>query len=206
MQIVGRTGTGKTVGGVHVLSLQAFDEMPWIVVDYKGDDLINSIDRIKEIGLNELPKHPGIYKVRPHPKDDDGVDAFLTRVWERGNTGLFFDEGHMLPDKDGLAAIYTQGRSLHIPCITCSQRPAWISRFAFTQADFIAAYHLNDVKDRQTVGGYLPPKSLDKALPNFHFKYYDVSENEIYTMLPVPHPDEIADKISDRLKPRHKIY
>lgn len=206
IQIVGRTGSGKSVMGMHVLSLQNFDEQPWIITDYKNEELINSIDRIKEIGLNEVPRHPGLYKVKPHPKDDEGVDAFLTRVWERENVGLFFDEGHMLPDKDGLAAVYTQGRSKHIPCITCSQRPVWLSKFAFSQADFISAFHLNDAKDELTVQGYMPRGSLKKKLPEHWSRWYDVGKDALFTMQPVPAPDVIAEKISERLKPKHKIY
>src|SRR5690606_38865537 len=114
--VVGATGTGKSVMGMHILSMADFDRMPYIIFDYKREELVNSIDRIKEISLNEMPKHPGIYKVTPHPEDTEGVDAMLTRIWERGTngygTGLFFDEGHAVPDKGGLKLIYTQGRAL----------------------------------------------------------------------------------------------
>lgn len=204
--VVGATGTGKSVFGMHVLSLSNFEEQPWIIIDYKREELVNSIDRIKEIGLNELPKHPGIYKVTPHPEDESGVDRFLTRIWENGDTGLFFDEGHALPDKNGLKLIYTQGRALRIPCITCSQRPVWLSRYGFPNADFIAAFRLNDPKDEQTVGSYMPKGALKRSLPNYHSKWYDIGDNALYTMLPSPHPDDIAQRLMDKLKPRRKVY
>lgn len=204
--VIGRTGTGKSVFGMWLLSESDFSSQPWVIVDYKRDELINSIDRIKEIGLNEVPKHPGLYRVHPHPDDEDGVDAFLMKVWERENTGLFFDEAYMLPDKGGLRAVYTQGRSKHIPAITVSQRPVWLSRFAFTQADFHAVFHLNDNKDEEKAGSFMPRGSLKKRLPDHHSKWYDVGQDALFTMQPAPPPEQIQETIMDRLKPKTKVF
>jgi len=204
--IIGRTGTGKSIFGLWMLSESDFETQPWVIIDYKYEAAINSIDRIKEIGLNELPKRPGLYKVHPHPEAIEQVDAFLWRIWQAENIGVFVDEGYMLPDKGGFRALLTQGRSKNIPVITLSQRPVWISRFVFTQADFHAVFHLNDDKDVATVQSFMPKGVLKDRLPDYHSRWYDVGQDALATMTPVPPPDDIAQRIHDRLKPKRKLW
>src|SRR5215472_11393497 len=96
--VMGKTGSGKTQFGAWMLSEAPFNRQPYIIVDYKRDALLGATDRIREIGLNELPKHPGLYIVRPLPKiDDENVENWLWRVWRKGRTGLYFDETYMIP-------------------------------------------------------------------------------------------------------------
>lgn len=207
MTVIGRTGTGKSVLGFWALSKADFDSQPWVIVDYKNEELINSVDRIKEIGLNEVPKHGGLYKVHPHPTDEEGIDRWFWKAWERENCGILIDEGTMVPKESaGLRACLTQGRSKHVPIITLSQRPVWLSRYVFTQADFHAVFHLNDVKDEQAIGSFMPRGILSERLPEYHSRFYDVAQDQVVTLTPVPSPDEIAQVIHDRLKPKRKIW
>lgn len=204
--VIGRTGSGKSVAGFWLLSESNFDEKPWVIIDYKYDELINSIDRIKEIGINEVPKHPGLYKVHPHPDQAESVDAWLWKIWAQEDVGLLVDEGYMLPDKGGFRAILTQGRSKRIPVITLSQRPVWLSRFVFSQADFHAVFHLNDDRDTQTIQSFMPKGVLKTRLPEYHFRWYDVGTDGLFTMMPAPDPATIQQVISDRLKPKRKVW
>lgn len=205
--IYGRTGTGKSVLGMFLLSKQDLKAMPWIIVDYKGDDNLALIQHVKEIGIEEkIPTQAGLYRVQPHPDDADGTDAFLKRVWENEHTGMLWDEAYMLPDRAGLRAVLTQGRSKHIPVISVSQRPVWLSRFVYTQADFHAAFPLNDLKDIQSAQSFMPRGSVTSDIPEHWSRWYDVGHNALYTLKPVPPPDEIADTISKAIKPRRKIF
>src|SRR5574337_795407 len=123
--IVGRTGSGKTRAGLWHLSTRNFNS-PWIIVDYKRDELIAQSPAV-ELGLNEkIPKN-GLYVIRPDPTDEDNsaVENLMMRCWDRGNIGLYFDEGFMVPDEKALRMILTQGRSLRVPVIMVSQRPVW---------------------------------------------------------------------------------
>ena len=70
LAVLGCTGSGKTTLASWVLSKAPFDMMPYIAVDFKGDDLLASIDRLIEIGLNDkIPSKPGLYVVRPLPSE-----------------------------------------------------------------------------------------------------------------------------------------
>src|SRR5215469_12979317 len=82
--IVGRTGSGKTQLAAWVLSFAPFDRQPYIIVDYKHDELLNGTDHIKEIALGEIPKKKGLYIVHPRPDiDDDAMNDWLFKIWER---------------------------------------------------------------------------------------------------------------------------
>ena len=41
----GRNGTGKTQLATYILSRQDFKRKPWVIIDYKGDELLNSLER-----------------------------------------------------------------------------------------------------------------------------------------------------------------
>jgi hypothetical protein len=203
ISVVGRTGSGKTAFAAWLLSVSPFHKQPYIIIDYKGDVLLNSVDRVREIGLQDkIPTKPGVYIVHPRPKtDDDLLNKFLYRVWETENTGLFFDEAYMVPWRMGaFEGILTQGRSLHIPAIVLTQRPAWVSQFIFSEADFFAIFHLNKPQDRARIteitGG-----NIDQLLPDYYSRYFDVAKNQMIILQPCPPPETIMQTLHDRLKP-----
>lgn len=196
--IVGRTGTGKTQGGVWHLSNMNYAEMPWVIFDWKRDKLIAQLPAT-EIALGEVPEKPGLYVVHPLPGQDEEVDAYLWQLWSRENIGIFVDEGYMLDKSKAYRAIQTQGRSKHIPTITLSQRPNNLDRFIFSEADFYQVYALNDLNDRKRVAEWMPLED-DKGhqydskykLPKYHAWYYDVSNNDLVILSPVPKAEDIV--------------
>lgn len=210
LTVIGRTGSGKTVFGVHMLSLAPFDRQPYIVVDYKGDELIADIDRIRDIGLKEkLPRAPGLYRVAPMPGDEEGMEDWLWKVWEHEKLGLFFDEAYSLPksgNSQAFRSILTQGRSKRIPAIVLTQRPAWLSQFVFSEADHYSMFRLNSHEDEKTVKRFVPKDKVDLsgALPEFHSYWYDVKRDNVFFMRPAPPSDIIVDRIQSRLSPTRR--
>lgn len=208
--IIGRTGSGKTVAGVWHLSQRNWDEMPWIIFDYKGDELIASFDPT-EIDIDgKLPTEPGLYVVRPLADvDDEAVEKFLWAIKNRGNIGIYIDEGYMLPNNGksiAMRAIQTQGRSLRIPTIILSQRPVWMDRFIFSEADFYQVFHLNDKRDRRTIGSFMPAEA-NKNLPEFHSYYYDVGKDQLVILGPVPTGEDlVAGMRPEKPKTRLSIF
>jgi len=199
--IVGSTGSGKTQCGIWHLSLRDYLNMPWVIFDFKGDDLIAEIGA-KEISVNSAPpKKPGLYVVRPLPETDDAsVEAFLMKCWAQEDIGLYIDEGYMIPnDSKAFKAILTQGRSKHIPVIVLSQRPVWLSRFVFSEADFYQVFRLNDKRDRQTVKSFLP-FDVEERLPDYHSYWYDVGNDFSQVWKPVPSKGTIIKSFRDNLR------
>lgn len=211
--IVGRNGTGKTQFGYYVLSKRDLKNTVNIITDYKGEELFANTERIREIGYNELPNHPGLYLIKALPTEANEMEKMLWDIWRKENTGLFVDEGYMLPDEGAFRAILTQGRSKRIPVITLSQRPVEISRFVFSEASHVALFHLNDDRDEKTVRAFTPkgfvewlPAEFETAgrLPKFHARWYSIKEDEKFILSPVPEADEIISAIDAQLEPKHR--
>jgi len=212
LAVLGCTGSGKTTLASWVLSKAPFDQMPYIAIDYKGDELLGAIERIREIGVHEnIPKKPGLYVIRPLPSDVEEIERWLWKVWSQGETGLYIDEAYLLPDKEAIKNILAQGRSLRIPVIAASQRPVSVPRSIFSEASHIAVFRLNDNRDKKTVREFTPDGMIEKRLPDFHSFWYNVKDHKAndptpyFVLNPVPMADEIVDVINERLKPRVKI-
>lgn len=199
-------GSGKTVFGTWLLSCAPFDRQPYVILDYKRDDLFAATDRIREIGLKEIPKHAGLYILRPRGKSENHlVEAWLWRAWERERIGIYADEGYMLPDIGALDAILTQGRSKRIPCTILTQRPVWVPRFVFSEARFLSLFHLNDERDFQTIAALMPRRKMMRDLPPYHSWWYDTGQRQLFVMQPAPAPAEIIDRLDSRLSPTRRI-
>lgn len=204
----GKTGEGKTVAGLWHLSQRSITERPWVVFDFKGDEHIAALPYAHETDLREIPKEPGLHVVRPVPEaDDDAVEAAMWSIWERGNTGVFIDEGYMVGQRNkAFKALLTQGRSKSIPMITLSQRPVWLSRFAISEADYHQVFFLSDESDRETVQRFIPHDFPAKRLPRFHSYYYDVANDEFLGLKPVPPIEAIMATFQARLqKPKQPM-
>lgn len=204
--IVGRNGSGKTQQGWWLLSKAPFDRIPFYILDYKLDDLINSVDRVREVGLHEkLHSYPGLYIVHSQPALKEETNNWLLKLWEHENNGIMVDEMYMCPDDTGLDAILTQGRAKKIPGIFLSQRPVNVPRAVFTESTHLSIFHLQDRRDRKTVSEYTPPGMVDKRLPDYHSYWYNVkadsaSERWPYHILrPVPDAASISSVIDERL-------
>lgn len=213
--ILGRTGSGKTFFACHLFSGQNFHEMPWVIIDYKGDSLINTIvkqNKIKEVKPTEKPPtKPGIYIMHPRPHlDDEALENWLMRVWAQENIGLYIDEGYALPQKAAFDMILTQGRSKKIPVIALYQRPVYMSRFAVAQADFFAAFDQNDERDLKTTQAFIKPAvapdgseiTVYYELDRYYCLWYNVSEGKTSVLRPAPARNAILATFRDRLQPK----
>lgn len=201
--VIGKTGSGKTQGATWLLSQRNFEKMPWVVFDYKRDVLLNSLPGAQHIGIaDKPPRKPGLYLVHPNPGQDEQVEAFLWKLWEKGHTGLYIDETYML-DKRSAAfqAILTQGRSKHVPVIAATQRPVEVSRFLLSEADYIQLYQLTDTRDIKTVKQFMP-LPIEKPLPQFHSYWYDNGSNFRAHLKPVPSAEDIRTLFSASIGPR----
>lgn len=198
---IGATGTGKTTCGTWMLGHQRFDKRPWIVIDFKREQIFDAIGipPIRQLALSQrIPRKPGLYLVSPRPDQDDALEAWLWRIWERENVGLFVDEASLMPDRDAFRAILQQGRSKRIPLIACTQRPVDVKRGLFSEASFFAVYRMADKRDYRIVEGFIPA-DLSRPMPPYHWHWYDVARNRLMQMGPVPGPKATAELVRTRI-------
>jgi len=208
--IIGSTGSGKTQFAVWLLSTRDFDARPCFIFDFKGDELIGDIERLggTEISVYSVPpKKPGIYIVRPIPeRDDKAVQNFLWHLWQNENCIVYVDEGYMLGQRNSaLNACLTQGRSKHIEMIILSQRPVWMSKFVFSEANFFSVMNLTLEDDRKFVSGYVGGEKIN-LLPPYHALWYEADRQQGAILKPVPAREILLERFEKRLsKKRRKI-
>jgi hypothetical protein len=213
---VGRTGSGKTVAACWCLSQSNFRSAPWLVFNHKNTRLIDSIEGAEFVDLDYLPKKPGIYIYHPIPDvDDDAVTRLLWHVYQRGNMGVYYDEGMMINPRDPAnKALLTQGREKRIPMITASQRPVGLARNVITEADFIQSFQLTDDDDIKRIREIVPfdmreyMKTRANEAPKlgeYYSLWYDVKRNVLLRISPVEGGEErILSDFRNALKPAEK--
>lgn len=204
--IVGTTGSGKTYAGMYHLSHRNYDVKPWIVYDFKNDELINNIESAHHISLTEkLPERPGVYIVHPVPGEEEIVDDHMMRIWAAENIGVYIDEGYMIGNKSkGFRSLLTQGRSKHIPMIILSQRPVYMDRFVFTESQYFQIFRLQHADDIASTQKFIP-HDLSKRLPMYHSYWYDVAHDNLVVVSPSPDEDAILDTFDTRIPRMRKV-
>lgn len=182
------------------LSNRDYLDRPWIVYNFKTDRSIDSIPYKKDIELDEIPVKPGIYITHPQPDSQEEIEAQMWEIWKRGGIGVYVDEGYMVGNNNpAFRAILTQGRSKEIPAIVLSQRPVWMDRFVFSESEFFQVFRLNHKQDRKNVEQFIPA-DIGNRLPAYHSYYYDVGENKVTVLRPVPSIETIYRSFESRLK------
>lgn len=153
-----------------------------------------------------MPEKPGLYVVRPIPeRDDKAVQEFLWKIWARGSIGVYVDEGYMLGQRNAaLNACLTQGRSKHIEMMILSQRPVWMSKFVFSEANFFAIMNLTLEDDRKFVSGYVGGDKIN-LLPKYHSYWYSADDQAGAVLAPVPSRDALLARFAERLNKRRKV-
>lgn len=211
LSVIGATGSGKTQAGLWHLSERNFDTKPWVIYDFKNESLIAEIEEMAfTTSLSSPPPdRPGIYVCHALPDEEEAISEHMRRIWEHTNIGVYVDEGYMVGNNNkGFRLLLTQGRSLHIPMITLSQRPVWMDRFVFTESEFIQVFRLQSIQDVKKVGEYVP--GYEKALAahplkKYHSYYYNGVDNKLMRLGPVPDRDAILDMFESKLRRLKKV-
>jgi hypothetical protein len=201
--IVGRNGSGKTLAAIYHLSRSDFDERPWVILDFKNDEHINAITRAERISFDDVPDEPGIYILKVTPGNKERVSEWFKRAWEHENIGIVVDEGYRVDQHDEwFNGCLTQGRSKRISMIVLSQRPVWVSRFVFSEADFFQVFDLTHKKDRDIIGEYIRDderERLEIPLEPYTSFWYDVAGKRLDVVGKVPSESSMLEDIDTAL-------
>jgi len=198
--IAGRTGSGKTVAALAMLAQRDMDEMAWIIVDHKGDDTIAKLPAERlNLGSRWLPRS-GLYVVRPPmtPAGRQQLEDLLLAAFQRGRTGIYIDEGHLVGQSQAVRTIMVAGRSKRVPMMWTSQRAAWIDTFIWSQASFYRVFQLQTVHDVKRFEENFPIPW--KSPPPFHSYYFDVSKGRTYLLKPAPPIEETVKRLEEKTR------
>lgn len=215
LAVIGATGSGKSHAAAWHLSQRDFDVMPWYIIDFKREELIDEIGAQLMAVTDPIQTRPGLYVVRPAPYEMETLTNLLWRIWQQEFTGVYFDETVQLGNSNlAFRGLLTQGRSKHIPMILCTQRPVWIDRYALSESDFFQIFRLQHEDDIGTVEKFIPrPRGWKRnesyidarELPKYWSFYYDVHDNRLAKLRPVPDRAAILNTFRAKLARIRKV-
>jgi hypothetical protein len=212
--IAGRRGSGKTQEALDQFSQRSFDEIPWILLDFKGGDLVSKMPCTARPSIHDpVPSEPGVYVVSAEIEDHNrggAVNNYLLQIFRRGNCGIVIDElGMVGQSSQGLRLILTQGRSKRVPFIFCCQRPFNIDIWALSESEFIQVFNLQFQSDRDRIHEYIPEEKLNfddlRALGKHHSVLWHYDSDDVEFLKPCRTFPEIYDHVLTRLPKYEEI-
>jgi len=198
--IIGQTGSGKTNFAIHLLKNLTF--VPFVIYDTKDEEkfltLPKSIlvhdEQSRNDALNNDEQFDFVI-VRPPANisnDDQAMDEMLQSHYnELHGVGAYVDEIYSFHSGNGragkgLLSLLTRGRSRGITTIMSTQRPAWISKFCYSEAQKLFVFLLMHEDDRKHVAKFIPNFDIDTFPPKHGFWQYSQGDNNPQLFLPVP--------------------
>lgn len=218
--VVGQTGSGKTLFGRWLVL-----HMPGAVIyDTKGEPafdglgpVVETVDQVWEALAQD---DTDFVVCRPPPEvlaDPMVMDDYLGAHYEIGHgTTAYLDEGYQWHIRGqagpGYLGLLTRGRSRDINVITCTQRPAWLSRFALTESKRFYLFRVQDFRDRARLGEVIPGYEKRTVPPPFYWDYCDARAEKITRMAPVdidyrpPSANAVGDSPADEPLPVSQYF
>jgi hypothetical protein len=189
MIAVGSTGSGKSALCFWHLSKRNFTNRTIIIIDPKRDSNLAKI-KAKVLPLNKkVPTDGGVYIYRPMPiVDDQALDDLLLQIWKNENYLVYFDElATLRTNNRGFIACLTQGRDKNIEMIMCTQRPVDVSRYVFSETEYMALMKLNDKRDIKKIQDMVDV-DLSQPIDKYYSRWIDKNAGTCLILAPVPEP------------------
>lgn len=193
----GRTGSGKSTLACWLLKRSP---QHWVILNPKHTVAYRSLPDVvvlNKFNENEVRKatlkHKYVLLNLSGPQADAAyMDEIISWLHDNfGNIGLCADELYTLHSGSGkagpgLVGWLTRGREKKQTFLGLTQRPVWVSRFIFSEADFIASMDLVLEDDRETLYSHTgQPEFLDRVLDH-RWLCYEVASDKLTLFAPVP--------------------
>lgn len=195
--VAGRTGSGKSTLAEWLL-IQSPGH--WLIINPKATaayDKLPDSKKIEGIDLAKITKSMQENRftiVNPTRQQNnfETLDALI--VWLHDgwlNVGLCVDELYAIHQNgrpgEGLIAWLTRGRELKQSFLGLTQRPAWVSKFLMSEADYIGVMALNLKEDRKRMYEITGQELFEISPEPFYWHWYNVSKDSVRSFGPVPH-------------------
>lgn len=121
-----------------------------------------------------------------HEENWRGIDAYIDEMYH------FNKNGQAGP---GLNGLYTRGRSRGITTIASTQRPAWISKFVFSETQLFYVFFLAIREDLKRVADFIPGYDRLEMPRDHHFHLFRQGSREpplLQPPVPVAKEDDLG--------------
>lgn len=195
--IAGRTGSGKSTLACWLLERSA---QHWIVLNpkhtaaYRGLSDVIVFDKFDERAIRKELQRTKFVSL--NFSGDEAKADFMDQVilWLHEsvkNVGICADELYTLHSAsgragDGLIGWLTRGRENHQSFLGLTQRPAWISRFVVSEADYICAMDLVLEDDRMRMRDATGHDAFMNRVRDFRWLFYDVAGDSLVLYGAIP--------------------
>jgi energy-coupling factor transporter ATP-binding protein EcfA2 len=194
--IAGRTGSGKSTLGCYLLEHTVGH---WIILNpkhtaaYKNLTDVQIVTKFRERDVaRELMKNKfTLLNLSGSQASPGFMDDIIQWVHEDfKDIGVCADELYTLHNNgrpgDGLTGILTRGRELRQSFIGLTQRPAWVSRFLLSEADYLCEMDLVLEDDRERMFQASGQDAFLHRVRDYRFLWYDVTQDKLQLYSPVP--------------------
>lgn len=200
--IFGGTGTGKSIlAQVLLRSLP----IKWHKVIVDITDSIIEPTALTFYDPSNIPWKEA-WNLRYVPDIDadleEQINLLYLNIFFHGACWVWLDEANEVSTAHrtafGLRKVLLQGRKAYVGHVSCTPRPADISKSIVTQAQYLIAFPLVDFDDRIRMARYLGMETAEfdeaiGALGEYQYLFYDVANRDLYRVPAIP--AEIVDRI-----------
>ncbi|HKY44768.1 MAG TPA: hypothetical protein VJM50_16875 [Pyrinomonadaceae bacterium] len=192
----GRTGSGKSTLAKWLLQVSPGH---WIILNPKNTRAYDSLPDSNIVEGIDIPKiresidefRFTVVTPKPNQLAPETLDLFINWIIsDYTNIGVCIDELYAVHKNgvagEGLIGLLTRGRELKQSFFGLTQRPAWLSKFLFSEADYIIGMSLNLEADRKRMFEFTGKKKFLEKLPERQWLWYDVGKDHLREFNPVP--------------------
>jgi len=196
LTVVGRTGSGKSTLACWFL---ARSPGTWVIINPKHTAAYNKLPdsvTLKSFDLRKLDKTLTEYKFvilnpRPDEATPDAMDDFIAYLQESyTNIGICIDELYTLHRNGiagpGLLGLLTRGRELKQSYLGLTQRPVLVSKFCFTEADYVVGMTLLTDDDRKMVYKNTGRIEFMNQMPPHEWLFFEAATLNMRWFGPIP--------------------
>lgn len=197
MSLAGKTGSGKTYAAEFLLKKIRRK----IVIDPKQSPAIDKWNLLpfdkESIKLLEDGKDASIRIWEPPAIDKDGFpvwDAIFELAWDLAPITIYIDEMYSVA-KNGkmsypLRRLYTQGREHDVGLWASTQRPKFVPKEMFTEAEWGFVFMLKREDDRKEIAADSGYDLIEEPIRDLHgfWVYYETWPEPIY------YPELVVDE------------
>lgn len=194
--VAGRTGSGKSTLACWLLNRSPGH---WIILNPKwtgafknlpDSQVVESLD-FKKIEDSITRNRFTVVNPKSIQSDPDTLDAFIMWLHESfTDIGLCVDELYAIHRNGvagpGLVGWLTRGRELKQSFLGLTQRPAWLSKFLFSESDYIGGMSLALESDRKRMFEITGRGQFLEKLPPRLWLWYDAEHDALRKFGAVP--------------------